>query len=67
MEEKIITLKNEHREIIYVKRIDKKIYIHHTDCSNDYVDYQTFINQYIVSCEEFIIIAMAIFKLVNNK
>lgn len=66
MDAKIITLKNDHGEIIYVKRIDKKIYIHHTDCTVDYIDYQTFINEYIVSCEEFIMIAMAIFKLVNQ-
>jgi hypothetical protein len=67
MQDKIITIRNEHNELIYIKRIEKQIYIHHTDCSDDYVSYENFINDYVVNCEELILIAMCIFRLVNNK
>lgn len=65
--EKIISIENDFGEKIFIKRIDKKILIHHTDCSDDYVSFDFFISEYIVSAEEFMMISMCIFKLVNNK
>ena len=63
----IKTIKNNHGELIHVKKDNGKIFILHEDCTNDYISWENFIKEYVISKEEFQIICKTILELIDGK
>jgi hypothetical protein len=51
---KIITIKNSHGEIIYIKLEDGILMVHHTDCTENYITLNDFYLKYILNNDELV-------------